>query len=203
MRIAHQEIGGGYAMGPKVIVDTCQFEDGMFETIAMDEAGMDFDCKRTMDKGQALRDFNEILMKHAGPIQKTVLSAGMEAGKKYTIFKFSEFGQPVAYKFTFVGGIECTTYAQYRDVVKFTVIPARKRGARCITIHSGSFAIAEGWQDIPDGVKWNKVEGHDGLVVSKYGCFDPRYFEDMKKVVKNVLSVYERVDVGVNGRAYA
>ena len=56
------------------------------KTILKQESGREIDCKRTMDEEQAIKDFHEILMKHAGPIQRAVFGAGMEEGKKYTIF---------------------------------------------------------------------------------------------------------------------
>ena len=37
---------------------------------------------------------------------------------------------------------------------------------------------------------------------SKYGCFDARYFEDIKKILENVVAVHENYQVGVNGVVY-
>lgn len=202
--ILHQEIGGGYATGPKVIVDTCELEPGLFETMAMDKSGEELECRRTTSLKKAESDFKEVLMKYAEPIQKAVLGANMEQGKRYTIFRFSEFGFPMAYKFTYKGNIECCTYAQYRDAVKFNICPAGKRGDRSYLLYNCSFAIVDGWQDLPDDVTWNIVAGKGDCVMkcSKYGCFDARYFEDIKKILENVVAVHENYQVGVNGVVY-
>lgn len=38
---------------------------------------------------------------------------------------------------------------------------------------------------------------------SKYGCFDPRYFEDVLGKLKNPVVVYKEYKSGANGKAYA
>lgn len=201
----HQEIGGGYAVGPKIIVDTCEIKAGVYETMAMKEDGEEIESRRTSDVDKAEKDFYEILLKYSEPLQKAVVGAKMKYGKRYTLFRLSEFGFPMAYQFTYKGYLKLVTYAQYRDVVKFEVRPAGKRGDRSYMLYNCSFAIVEGWQDLPRDVIYNKVYSNAGaeLYASKYACFDARYFEDIKKVLKNVLVVYENYRIGVDGRVYA
>lgn len=203
--IFHQEIGGGYAMGPKIIVDTCELETGIYETMAMNENGEEFECKRSASLEQAEKDFYEILMNYAEPLQKSVLGANLKNGGKYTLFRYSEFGFPMAYKFTYCGSVKCITYAQYRDAVDIILRPAHKKGDRRYLLYNGSFAICEGWQELPMEVTHDIVgRNRDNLLlVSRYGSFDLRYFEDIKKILKNVVVVYEKSKVTADGRRIA
>ena len=202
--ILHQEIGGGYADGPKIIVDTCELETGLYETMAMKADGEEIECFRTTNFDVAEKDYQRLLRRYAEPIQKKLLDSGMKIDGKYTIYSYSEFGFPMAYKFTYRGGMELCTYAQYRDAVKFLIRPAGKRGDRYYMIYKGSFAIVEGWKELPDEVMWNTVarKGEQTLKCSRYGCFDARYFEDIKKILRNVVAVHEDYQVGNNGVVY-
>ena len=202
--LAHQELGGGYSHGPKIIVDTSELEPGLFETMALRPDGTEIEVRQTHDEKQALIDFREVLMNQAGPIQKAFLEADMQPGERYTLFRMDDFGTPVAEKFTFKA-MKLTTYAQHRDVIELTCRPARMRGDRNIMISSGSFAICKGWQDLPEDFGYDVTDRGNGVVtkMSKYCCFDARLFEDMKTVMKDALVIREDYRRGVNGKLYA
>ena len=116
-QIAHQQIGGGYAVGPVVVVDTTEIEPGIFETMAMKPDGDELFVCRASDEKQAVEQFREVLMKYAAPMQEAIIRVGMVPGKKYTLLRMSEFGFPMAQKITFLAA-ECATYAQHYDVIK-------------------------------------------------------------------------------------
>lgn len=202
--ILHQEIGGGYASGPKIIVDVCELEPGLYEMMAMKADGEEIESVRTKHFDVAEKRYQSALRRYAEPIQKKILDSGMKVDGKYTLYSYSEFGYPMAYKFTYRGGMELCTYAQYRDAVKFLIRPAGKRGDRYHMIYKGSFAIVEGWKELPDDITWNTVaqSGLHTLKCSKYGCFDAQYFEDIKKILKHVVALHEEYKIGVNGKVY-
>ena len=205
--IAHQELGGGYAMGPRYTVDTAEIEPGLFETMVIRHAGFDddeMDVKRTTNQEQAKKDFDELLLKYAGPIQTAFLKAGMKHGGRYTIFRLNDFGYPVAQKIEFQS-MTLTTYAQHWDAVELIYRPCRSRKVYKTWFYVGSFAICKGWQDLPENFGYEVLQSSSGVTISrsKYGCFDSRFFEDMKAVIKDVLTISEDYRVGVNGKVYA
>lgn len=205
--VAHQELGGGYAMGPKYIVDTAELSPGTYETMVLKSMRFDeeeVDCRRTDSFEQAKKDFNEFVKKYAGPVQNAFIDAGMKPGGRYTIFRMSEFGFPAAQKITFES-MELTTYAQYGDAVALIYKGARKKHSSKCMFYGGSFAICEGWQDLPENFGLNVLHSTPEVTtsISKYHCFDARFFEDIKQVAKNVLVIYENYKKGVDGRMYA
>ena len=202
--IAHQQIGGGYAMGPVVMVDTAEIEPGIYETMAMRPDGEELTFKRAFDEKEALEQFKEMLLEYAKPLQKAILSVGMEPGKKYTLLRMSEFGFPMAQKITFLSA-ECTTYAQHGDVIKLVCKIGRRRTPELLYLFYGSVAVYEGWQDLPDEVMWETTGSNDFVTMrrSRYALFDARYFEDAKKYLAGFLGEYKDFKVGADGRVYA
>lgn len=202
--LARQELGGGYSHGPKITIDTSEIEPGLFETMALRPGGTEIESRQTHDEKQALLDFAEILKNQAGPIQKAFLKADMKQGERYTIFKLDDFGFPTAMKIMFQS-MELTTYAQHRDVVKLTYRPARGRRDVYVFITEGSFAICKGWQDLPKDFGYEVTSHENGVTTmkSKYSCFEAGFFEDMKEIMKDVISLHEDYRKGVNGRLYA
>ena len=203
-RVAHQQFGGGYAMGPVVIGDTAEIEPGIYETMAMRPDGEELTFKRAFDEKEALEQFKEVLMMYAAPMQEAIIRVGMVPGKKYTILRMSEFGFPMAQKITFLAA-ECATYAQHYDVIKLRCKVGRRRTPEVLYLFYGSVAVFEGWQDLPDEVMW-ETTGSNGFVTtqrSKYVSFDARYFEDAKKYLKSFLGEYKSFKLGADGRVYA
>ena len=203
-QIAHEELGGGYAMGPRYTVDTAEIEQGLFETMVLRNSDDELDVRRTDNEEQARKDFAELLLKYAGQIQSAFLKADMQQGKRYTIFRLNDFGFPVAQKIEFVS-MKLTTYAQHWDAVEIIYRPCRSRKTYKTWFYEGSFAICKGWQDLPENFGYEVLQSTSGVTISKskYGCFDSRFFEDMKTVIRDVLAVCEDYRVGVNGKVYA
>ena len=202
--VAHQELGGGYADGPQYTVDTAELAPGVFETIVLLNDGEELDVRRSDSEEQAKKDFAELLLKYAGQIQRAFLKADMKKNERYTIFRLNEFGYPVARKITFQS-MKLTTYAQHRDAVKLFYRPCRSRKVYETWLYEGSFAICRGWQDLPKNFGYEVLQSSSGVTISKskYGCFDSRFFEDMKEIIRDVLVVSEDYRVGVNGKVYA
>lgn len=202
--LARQELGGGYSHGPKITVDTSEIMPGLFETMALRPNGSEIESRQTHDEKQALLDFAEVLKNQAGPNQRAFLQADMQRGERYTIFKLDDFGFPTAMKIVFQS-MELTTYAQHRDVVKLTFRPARGRRDVYEFFTGGSFAICKGWQDLPKDFGYEVTSSHGGVTTmkSKYSCFEAGFFEDMKAIMKDVISIHEDYKKGVNGKLYA
>lgn len=208
--LRHEELKGGYTIGKKIIIDTCEIEQGLFETMAMreqsyfDEDYEELDCVRADSEEKAIADFNEMLLKYAEPLQKSVLGANLEAGKKYTVVSCGDFGFPIAKKIT-LEDVELTTYAQYSDCVKLTFKPFRKRKSYCQYLYDKSFLIFEGWHDLKDADTKNVIKdnGDVKVTMSKYVCFDSRYIDDLENVFGVPVVCYKDYKKGVDGRLYA
>lgn len=202
-QIAHQKLGGGYADGPRYTVDTSELWPGMFETMVL-RNGDELDVRRSDSEEGARKDFAELLRKYAGKIQNTFLKADMKSGGRYTIFCFNEFGYPVAQKIEFKS-VKPTTYAQHWDAVELVYRPCRSRKWYKKWFYEGSFAICKGWQELPENFGYEVLQSTSGVTTSrsKYGCFDSRFFEDMKSVIRDVLAISEDYRTGVNGKVYA
>ena len=203
-RIAHQELGGGYADGPRYTIDTAELGPGMFETMVFRNNGDELDVLRSDSEEGARKDFSELLQKYAGKVQNTFLKADMKPGERYTIFCLNEFGYPVAQKIEFKS-MKLTTYAQHWDVVEMIYRPCRRQKIYKKWFYSGSFAICKGWQELPENFGFEMLQSSSGATISrsKYGCFDARFFEDMKAVIRDVLAISEDYQTGVNGKVYA
>lgn len=201
--LKHEEIGGGYSIRKKIIIDTCEISDGKFDVMALYENGEELEEVETNTEAEAIQAFNKMFEKYAGELQKA-LYGKLETGKKYTIVHLGEFGFPIAQKITF-HSMKCTTYAQHGDVVKMIFTPYRKRNQYQKYFYNASFMIFEGWQDLneTDTKEVLKDDGNVKLVKSKYACFDSRYIDDLENVFKNPVVIYKNYKTGVNGKLYA
>lgn len=201
--LRHEEIGGGYSIRKKIIIDACEISSGEFNVMALYENGEELEEIETNTETEAIQVFNKMFEKYAGELQKA-LYGKLETGKKYTIVHIGEFGFPIAQKITF-HSMKCTTYAQHVDVVKMIFTPYRKRNQYQKYFYNTSFMIFEGWQDLKesDTKEVLKDDGNIKLVKSKYACFDSRYIDDLENVFKNPVVIYKNYKTGVNGKLYA
>ena len=201
---AHAEIGGGYSMGPTIIIDAAEIFPGEIEVMAMYKGGEEIECKIAADDDEARRIFSDMVQRYAEPMQKVFAGANLKAGGKYTIFHLGEFGFPIAQKITF-HSMELTTYAQHRDAVKLIFTPYRKRSTYQKYFYNNSLIICEGWQDINEKDIKNTLSETPEVktTITKYACFDSRYIEDAEKYLKNIIGVFKKYQTGVSGRVYA
>ena len=200
----HATIGGGYSNTPKVDITTEKVSDDCFVTIVYNHALV---CRQDIVSdtlGEAERVFTEKRNAYLKPLQAAAFSAGMVDGGKYTILYYTEFGQLVAQKIRF-HGMEPTTYAQYGDAVAITCTPFRKRGKQIWTLYNKSFAIYEGWQDLPESATMETLRETPEVKVQrwKFSCWDANGFTACKDILKNRLALYEDFKRGVNGKMYA
>lgn len=82
---------------------------------------------------------------------------------------------------------------------------AAKTEAEAIQYNT-SLMIFEGWQDMKETDTKKNVISDNGTVkttMSKYGCFDARYIDNLEKVFKHPVVVYKDYKQGVNGKSYA
>jgi len=195
--------GGGYSGKRKIICDSVKL-GCEYEVIAMYENGDEADLKRVKTEEEAQRVFDSFVEKYAGRFQAEVYRSNLVPGERYTMFTLGDFGFPIAYQFTLVS-VEYVTYAQYDDVVTFTVRRKGKRKNERFTYYGKSIQIYHGWQTMPDHFGFEVLEETDESTLrkSKYVCFDNRYMEDVKKVFKNPALIYDGSKIGKNGRRYA
>lgn len=197
--IKHEELKGN---GRKIIIDACELF-GALEVMAMYEGGEELACKTVETEEEAIKVFNIMLLQYAEPLQKALYNKLVEGGK-YTLVYLNDFGFPVAQKITF-HSMQCTTYAQYSDVIKIVFTPYKKRNQYQKYFYNTSLMIFEGWQDLKeeDTKEVLKNDGNVRVTKSKYSCFDSRYIEDLEKVFKNPVVIYKNYQVGTNGKVYA
>lgn len=197
------EIGKGY--GKKITIDIADV-CGEYEVIAMNEEYDDLDLKMFDNLDDAFKYFDELVEKYAGKIQKLIYGANLEIGKKYTLVYCDEvMGFPVARQIT-LESVSYKPYAQYDDNVTLEYKLKRHRKYSYMShFHRSSFTIFEGWKQVPDSVIWETVSENSEAITrrSKYMCFDARYMEDVNKVMKNPVVIYDGSVVGVDGRKYA
>lgn len=202
----HEEIGGGYTMQRHITIDAADFRDtrGHIEVMALTDDGDELDAATVTDEAAALVEFNKMLRKYAGPLQKAMNAAELKPGHKYTLVYLSEFGFPVAQKITF-DSMSLTTYAQYSDVVKLVFIPFRKRSKYSQRFYNSSLMIFDGWQDMDENAisETLKDDGQIKITKSKYSCFSASYIEDLEKIFKQPVMIYKDYRRGVNGKLYA
>lgn len=203
-RLNYAVIGGGYSNTPKVEIETTKITDTAFATTVR-EHGTGYRTRKDADTPeQAERDFTEARGRYLQPLQAAAFSAGMVDGGKYTILCYSDFGQLIAQKIRF-HSMEPCTYAQYGDAVKITCTPFRKRGKHVWTLYNKSFAIYEGWQDLPESATMETLRETEKVKVQrwKWSCWNADGFTACKGILKNCLVVYEDFKRGVNGKMYA
>lgn len=200
--IKHEELKGGYSMGKKIIIDACEIF-GEFEVMAMYEDGEELESRTVSTEIEAIKVFDDLLLKYAEPLQKALYNK-LQPGKKYTLVYLSEFGFPVAQKITF-HSMKTTTYAQHSDVVEMIFTPYRKRSQYSKLFYNCSLMIFEGWQDIKEENTTETIKSNERVKItrSKYESFDSRYIDDLENCFKNPVVIYKNYRKGVNGKIYA
>lgn len=190
--IKHEELKGGYSIGKKIIVDATE-AFGEFEIMAMYEDGTELESIETSTEAEAIKTFDEILLKYAEPLQKALCNK-LEEGGKYTLVYLSNFGFPTAQKITF-HSMKCTTYAQYSDVIEMVFTPYRKRNQYRKYFYNGSLMIFKGWQNMKEEDTHETLKDNASvkITMSKYACFDSRYIDDLEKVFKNPVVIYKKL----------
>jgi len=188
----HEEIGGGYAMRNKTIIDTSEIEPGKFETMTFVEAtGEELESATTDNAQDAERDFRAMIQRHAGPLQAAFYRAAMVSGERYTLVFLSDFGFPVDLRITFREA-KLSTYAQYDDAVDVTFMLQKKRNPRRMYLYGKSFLVYSGWRTLDKTATYN-VQKCEGCTVmsSKYGSFDERFMDDIKAMWPDFIVAYD------------
>jgi len=192
-------------MGPKLIIDAAELAPGEIEVMALnDTTGEELEARTAGTEEEARRIFSDMIQRHAEPLQAAFYKADMKPGGRYTIFHLGEWGFPITQRITF-HGLEFTTYAQHRDVIKLTFTPAGKRKPYTQKFSNASFIICAGWQSVEESKVKNVLEDRPGLrtTITKYACFDYRYIEDAENYLENIIVVHKAYRTGVNGKQYA
>lgn len=191
----HAKLGGGYTQRRKIIIDAAdmsEYGESSFEVAALTEDGDELDMERCDTAEQAKAAFDALIQKYAEPLQRTIASAGLRPGGRYTLVYHNEFGFPVAQKVTF-WGYAMRTYAQHSDVVQLTVA---YRGGKTqwlkLFIGYKPLLIFKGWQQLPESALWNVKHSASGTTtrVSKYESFSDQYIEDALHILKDPVVIY-------------
>lgn len=192
----HEEIGGGYAMGPRIIIDTTEIEPGVFETMALTKPQDDeLAVERSTTREDADRAFRDMVQKYAGPLQAAFYRAALQPEARYTIVTLGEFGFPLAQRVTFHSA-KLTTYAQYSDAVELIVTPRAKRSQYRMTLYNKSFLIYAGWRELKDSTTYNQEKHDFGVtMISRYASFDEKYITDIKAMWPDFIGEYDRAPV--------
>lgn len=204
--IRHEEIGGGYTMQRKITLNAADLRPigGQFEVMALDHNGDELDSTTANDEAAALVEFNKLVQKYAGPLQRALTAAELVPGHRYTLVYLNDFGFPVAQKITY-DSMSFTTYAQHSDVVKLVFTPFRKRSKYSQRFYNCSLMIFDGWQDMNENDISETIREDEQIKVtkSKYSCFSASYIEDLEKVFERPVMIYKDYKRGVNGKLYA
>lgn len=191
----HAKLGGGYTQRREIIIDAAdmrEYEESGFEVAALTEDGDELDMERCDTAEQAKAAFDALIQKYAGPLQRTIASADLQPGGRYTLVFHNEFGFPVAQKVTF-WGYAMRTYAQHSDVVQLTVA-YRGGKTQCLKLFIGyePLLIFRGWQELPESALWDvkRSSGDTTMRVSKYGSFSDQYIEDALHILKDPVVIY-------------
>lgn len=202
--IAHCTLNGGYTIQREIIIDTVQLEENVFESMALTLTGDELRTYTADKEEKALEDYARLINEFANPLQKAIFNANLKSGNKYTLIYFNDFGFPVANKIVF-NCFEFTTYAQYADVVKMECRRIRKRNNMQMYLYNKSLIILDGWHDLKDeDIYIIKDKGNVITKMSKYGCFDSHYIDDMETLYKDyIVTIYKQYKIGVNGKTYA
>lgn len=202
--IAHCTLNGGYTDQREIIVDTVQIEKNVFESMALTLAGDELRTYTADTEEKAFEDYARLINEFANPFQKAIFNANLKSGNKYTLIYFNDFGFPVADKIVF-NRFEFTTYAQYTDVVKMECKRIRKHNNMQMYLYDKSLIILDGWHNLKDeNIYTIKDKGNIITKMSKYGCFDSRYIDDLETLYKDyIIMIYKQYKTGTNGKTYA
>lgn len=191
----HAKLGGGYTQRREIIIDAAdmsEYGESSFEVAALTEDGDELDMERCDTAEQAKAAFDALIQKYAEPLQRTIASADLQPGGRYTLVYHNEFGFPVAQKVTF-WGYAMRTYAQHSDVVQLTVA---YRGGKTqwlkLFIGYEPLLIFRGWQELPGSALWDvkRWSGDATMRVSKYESFSDQYIEDALHILKDPVVIY-------------
>lgn len=191
----HAKLGGGYTQRREIIIDAAdmsEYGESSFEVAALTEDGDELDMERCDTAEQAKAAFDALIQKYAEPLQRTIASADLQPGGRYTLVYHNEFGFPVAQKVTF-WGYAMRTYAQHSDVVQLTVA---YRGGKTqwlkLFIGYEPLLIFRGWQELPGSALWDvkRSSGDATMRVSKYESFSDQYIEDALHILKDPVVIY-------------
>ena len=191
----HAKLGCGYTQRREIIIDAAdmsEYGESSFEVAALTEDGDELDMERCDTAEQAKAAYDALIQKYAEPLQRTIASADLQPGGRYTLVYHNEFGFPVAQKVTF-WGYAMRTYAQHSDVVQLTVA---YRGGKTqwlkLFIGYEPLLIFRGWQELPESALWDvkRSSGDTTMRVSKYGSFSDQYIEDALHILKDPVVIY-------------
>lgn len=191
----HAKLGGGYTQRREIIIDAAdmsEYGESGFEVAALAEDGNELDMERCDTEEQAKAAFDTLIQKYAGPLQRTIASADLQPGGRYTLVFHNEFGFPIAQRVTFCG-YAMRTYAQHSDVVQLKVVYRReKKQWLKLFIGYEPLLIFKGWQELPESAVWRPTRStRDGTMrVSKYESFSNQYIEDALRILKAPVVVY-------------
>lgn len=191
----HTKLGGGYTQRREIIIDAADMREygaNGFEVAALTKDGDELDMERCDTAEQAKAAYDALIQKYAEPLQRTIASADLRPGGRYTLVFHNEFGFPIAQRVTF-WGYAMRTYAQHSDVVQLTVVYRRKK-TQWLKLFIGyePLLIFKGWQELPESVVWRPTRlTRDGTMrVSKYESFSNQYIEDALRVLKDPVVIY-------------
>lgn len=169
-----------------------EYGESGFEVAALTEDGDALDMERCDTEKQAKAAFDALIQKYAGPLQRTIASADLQPGGRYTLVFHNEFGFPIAQMVTFCG-YAMRTYAQHSDVVQLKVVYRReKKQWLKLFIGYEPLLIFKGWQQLPESALWNVKHSASGTTmrVSKYESFSNQYIEDALRILKDPVVIY-------------
>lgn len=191
----HAKLGGGYTQRREIIIDAAdmsEYRESGFEVAVLTEDGDELDMERCDTAEQAKAAFDALIQKYAEPLQRTIASADLRPGGRYTLVYHNEFGFPVAQRVTF-WGYAMRTYAQHSDVVQLTVVYRREK-TQWLKLFIGyePLLIFKGWQELPESAVWRPTRlTRDGTMrVSKYESFSNQYIEDALRLLKDPVVIY-------------
>nr|DAI03801.1 MAG TPA: hypothetical protein [Caudoviricetes sp.] len=185
----HAKLGGGYTQRREIIIDAAdmsEYGESGFEVAALTEDG-DLETEE-----QAKAAFDALIQKYAGPLQRTIASADLQPGGRYTLVFHNEFGFPIAQRVTFCG-YAMRTYAQHSDVVQLKVVYRReKKQWLKLFIGYEPLLIFKGWQELPESAVWlpPRATSSETVLVSKCESFSNQYIEDALRSLKAPVVVY-------------
>jgi len=151
------------------------------------------DSKAATNEQDASKDFSDMLVTYALPLQSRVINAHLEPGKRYTLVMLGNMlGVPCALRFTFEK-YRLTTFAQYDDAILLIFKQQGGRVLKQLCLYDHSFAIYEGWRDLPDDLIFNVEKRPNGIVskAAKYVSFDERYMDDIKAAWPDFVCCYD------------
>ena len=155
-------------------------------------------------ESETVEEIRQFYLDNAEPFQQSLLAAGMENGRRYTLVYISDTGLPVADKITFIKMAPCQ-YAQYTDSICMNFVRAKCRTEIKKYFYPLSIAIYEGWFDLKREDYMDKIEKSPNVTAykSKYNAFDSRYFIDIVEKFGTPLMEFKNFQQGVNGCMYA